>query len=115
MTTRGAFRPAHWYTPRGLDLVDLAGRICSAEMGAALAGLTYADVFKNPSATMDLWTKLYAVNEIPIHRNRRPVRIITGTEDPLLAALSDITAKQLAAAGTDATYPRCREPTTSAS
>ncbi|NUT36071.1 MAG: hypothetical protein HOV79_23695 [Hamadaea sp.] len=104
VTNPGVFHPADWFTSQGLNLVDLAGRACIGDMAAALTGLTMADVFTDPAAAMDQFTTLFAAHEIPIRHYPRPVRLAHGTADQLPAVLTEITAGQLAAAGTDATY-----------
>ncbi|MEJ3749569.1 lipase family protein [Actinomycetes bacterium KLBMP 9797] len=98
------FQPDRWFTPRGLELVDLAGRVCVAELAAALAGVTNADVFRDPAAALAEFAALFADDEVPVARYPRPVRLAHGTADPLPAALTEITAGQLAGAGSDIEY-----------
>lgn len=102
--THPEFRTADWFTPQALNLVDLAGRVCIEEMAAALSGLSMADVFSDPAAAMDEFTTLFVAHEIPVQRYARPVRLVHGTADRLPAVLTEVTAGQLAAAGTDVTY-----------
>jgi hypothetical protein len=104
LTTGGAFRPAQWYTPLGLDLAERAERICIEEMAVAVAGLTNADVLRDPAAASAEFVRLFAAQEVPVGRYAVPVRLVHGTADALPAVLSEITAAQLAGAGTDATY-----------
>lgn len=103
VTHPGEFRAADWFTSDGLRLVRLAGRVCIEEMAAALTGLTNADLFRDVYAALDEFTALFA-EEIPVQAYRRPVRLAHGTADPLPAVLTEITAGQLAAAGTDVAY-----------
>jgi alpha-beta hydrolase superfamily lysophospholipase len=98
------YRPARWFTREGLDLIGLAGRICVDEMVATMAGLTNADVLKDPAAASDEFIRLFAEEETPLAGYTRPVQLIHGTADTLPAVFSEITAGQLAAAGVDATY-----------
>jgi hypothetical protein len=104
LTSRGAFRPADWFTPAGLALVDLAGHACIEEMAARMAGLTTGDVFRDPAAAADAFLSHLADEEIPVGRYRQPVRLVHGSADTLPAVLTEITAGQLAAAGTDVRY-----------
>jgi alpha/beta superfamily hydrolase len=104
LTSHGAFRPAEYFTATGLTLVDLAGRTCIDEMAARTATLTNADVFIDPAATADAFLQLMADEEVPVARYPRPVRVVHGSADTLPAALSEVTARQLAAAGSDVRY-----------
>ncbi|MCW6010455.1 lipase family protein [Micromonospora sp. CPCC 205371] len=104
LTHPGEFRAADWFTPAGLDLVELAGRVCVEEMAATIAGVTNGAALRDPAAAADAFTALLAPHEIPIGRYRRPVRLAHGTTDALPAVLSEITAGQLAAAGSDVEY-----------
>ncbi|MGW5263324.1 alpha/beta hydrolase family protein [Microbispora sp. NPDC004025] len=103
LTTPG-FRAADWFTPKGLELVDLAGRACIGEMIEAVAGLTNGDVLKDPAAATDAFARALADDEIPVARYPRPVYVVHGTEDVIPIALSRMTAGQLRAAGTDVTF-----------
>ncbi|BCJ76442.1 lipase [Catellatospora sp. IY07-71] len=104
VTHPGGFHAADWFTPAGLSLIDLAGHVCIEQMATALTGLTMADVFTDPPAAMDEFTALFDPHEVPVRRYSRPVRLAHGTADQLPAVLTEITAGQLAAAGTDVTY-----------
>ncbi|MEH1127736.1 alpha/beta hydrolase [Micromonospora sp. CPCC 206061] len=104
LTHPGQFRAGDWFTPAGMELVDLAGRVCVAEMAAAIAGVTNGDALRDPAAAADAFTALLAPHEVPIGRYREPVRLAHGTADALPAVLSEITAGLLAAAGTDVEY-----------
>jgi hypothetical protein len=104
LTTRGAFRPADWYTPRGMSLVDLADRVCIDEMTVAVAGLTNGDLMTDPAATSDEFARHFVAQEVPVGRYARPVRLVHGTADAIPAVFSEITAAQLTAAGSDVTY-----------
>ncbi|TKK91329.1 hypothetical protein FDA94_00525 [Herbidospora galbida] len=98
------FRPARWFTRKGLELIGLAGRLCVDEMVAAVAGLTNADILKDPVAASDEFVRLFAEEEAPLTGYTRPVQLIHGTADTLPAVFSEITTGQLAGAGLDATY-----------
>jgi hypothetical protein len=104
VTHPGAFRAEDVFSADGLALVRLAGRVCIEQMAEALAGMTNADVFRDVDIALDAFTGLFAEEEIPVRRYHRPVRLVHGTADLLPAAVSEITAGQLAAAGTDVTY-----------
>jgi Secretory lipase len=104
VTDRGAFRAEDWFTPRGLELVTAAGRLCVADLAAAAAGVTNADAFRDPPAAGAAFAALLADDEVPVARYPRPVRLAHGTADALPAALTELTAGQLAAAGTDVGY-----------
>lgn len=104
LTSGGIFRPADHFTATGLALVDLAGSVCVEEMAARMAGLTNADVFLDPPAAADAFQPLMADEEIPVGRYARPIRLVHGDADTLPAALTEITAGQLAGAGSDVRY-----------
>jgi hypothetical protein len=104
LTSGGTFRPADYFTAAGLALVDLAGTACIDQMAARMAGLTNADVFLDPAAAADAFRMLMADEEIPIGRYARPIRLVHGDADALPAVLTEITAGQLAGAGSDAQY-----------
>ncbi|HET9517429.1 MAG TPA: lipase family protein, partial [Actinoplanes sp.] len=53
---------------------------------------------------MDEFTKLFAAHEVPVRSYPRPVRLVHGTADLLPAALTQVTAGQLTAAGSDVAY-----------
>jgi hypothetical protein len=59
------FHPAQWFTPKGLGLVGLAGRICIDEMAATVAGVTNADALLDPSAAAAEFGRLYALRKVP--------------------------------------------------
>ncbi|GLW25678.1 hypothetical protein Mame01_57200 [Microbispora amethystogenes] len=103
LTTPG-FRAADWFTPKGMELVDLAGRACIGDMIAAVAGLTNGDVLKDPAAANAVFARSLADDEIPVSRYPRPVYVVHGTDDVIPIALSRLTAGQLRAAGTDVTF-----------
>ncbi len=98
------FRAARWFTRKGLELIGLAGRLCVDEMVAAVAGLTNADILKDPVAASDEFVRLFAEEEAPLTGYTRPVQLIHGTADTLPAVFSEITTGELAGAGVDATY-----------
>jgi alpha/beta superfamily hydrolase len=104
LTDRGAFRAEDLFTPLGLDLVAAAGRLCVADLAAAATGVTNADAFLDPPAAGAAFAALLADDEVPVARYPRPVRLAHGTADALPAALTELTAGQLAAAGTDVAY-----------
>jgi len=104
VTNPGKFRAEDWFTPRGLELVALAGHACIEELAAAVAGVTYGDAFLDPPAAAATFTALFADDEVPVARYPKPVRLAHGTADALPAVLSEVTAGQLTAAGTDVTY-----------
>jgi acetyl esterase/lipase len=66
--------------------------------------MPYRAVFRDVGTALDRFTALFAEEEIPVRRYHRPVRLAHGTADLLPAVLTEITAGQLAAAGTDVTY-----------
>jgi hypothetical protein len=104
ITDRADFRAEDWFTPRGLDLVTAAGRLCVADLAASAAGVTNADAFLDPPAAGARFAALLADDEVPVTRYPRPVRLAHGTADALPAALTELTAGQLAAGGTDVDY-----------
>lgn len=104
VTDRSQFRAEDWFTPRGLELVELAGRLCVADLAAAASGVTNADAFFDPAAAASTFARLLADDEVPVARYLRPVRLLHGTADTLPAAFTELTAGQLAAAGTDVEY-----------
>jgi alpha/beta superfamily hydrolase len=104
VTDPGAFRAEDWFTPFGLELVAAAGRLCVADLAAAAAGATSADVFIDPPAAGAVFASLLADDEVPVARYPQPVRLVHGTADALPAALTELTAGQLAGAGTDVEY-----------
>lgn len=104
ITDRDAFRAEDWFTPLGLELVAAAGRLCVADLATAAAGVTNADAFLDPPAAGAAFAALLADDEVPVTRYPRPVRLAHGTADALPAALTELTAGQLAAAGTDVAY-----------
>jgi hypothetical protein len=104
LTSGGTFRAADYFTATGLALVDLAGSVCIEEMAARMAGLTNADVFLDPAAAADGFQSLMADEEIPVGRYAEPIVLVHGDADTLPAALTEITAGQLAAAGSDVRY-----------
>lgn len=104
VTDRGAFRAEDVFTARGLELVAAAGRLCVADLAAAAAGVTNGDAFRDPPAAGAVFASLLADDEVPVARYPRPVRLAHGTADALPAALTELTAGQLAAAGTDVAY-----------
>ncbi|WP_162907224.1 alpha/beta hydrolase family protein [Allorhizocola rhizosphaerae] len=104
LTSGGAYRAADWFTPAGLAFVRQAGTLCIDELAERAAGLTNADVFTDPAAAADELTRRLAPQEIPIAAYPEPVRVAHGTADTLPAVLSEITAGQLAAAGTEVSY-----------
>ncbi|MEW9531693.1 lipase family protein [Microbispora sp. NPDC049125] len=102
--TRPGFRVADWYTPKGQELVDLAGRICVTEMLQTVAGVTNGDVLKDPPAADDEFARALADEEIPVMRYPKPVYIVHGADDELPVTLSEMTAGQLAGASSDVTF-----------
>jgi hypothetical protein len=104
VTNPERFRAEDWFTPLGLEFVDLAGEVCVEQMAAAVAGLTNADLLLDPAAAAVEFTALFADDEIPTTGYDRPVRLAHGTADALPAALTELTADQLAAAGVDVKY-----------
>jgi hypothetical protein len=104
LTSGGAFEAADHFTATGLALVDLAGSVCIEEMAARMAGLTNADVFLDPAGAADAFQPLMADEEIPVGRYAAPIRLVHGEADTLPALLTEITAGQLAGAGSDVRY-----------
>ncbi|MET8160601.1 lipase family protein [Sphaerisporangium sp. NPDC005289] len=103
--TEPGFRPSDWFTPAGLELVRLAGRACVQEMLGAAAGRTNGEVVKDPAALAEVMTRALADDEVIAARYPKPVYIAHGTADagvPL--ALTELTVRQLSAAGTDVTF-----------
>lgn len=104
LTSGGTFRAADYFTATGLALVDLAGSVCVDRMAAQMVGLTNGDVFLDPAAAADAFRTLMTDEEIPIGRYARPIRLVHGDADTLPAVLTEITAGQLAGAGSDVQY-----------
>jgi hypothetical protein len=104
VTNPGIFRAADWFTPEGLQLVDLARQQCVGQLAADVANVTNGQVFKDPAAAEAEFAHLLAAQDVPIGRYREPVRMAHGTADQIPAAASALTAQQLAAAGTDVQY-----------
>ncbi|MFC6083266.1 lipase family protein [Sphaerisporangium aureirubrum] len=103
--TDPGFRPADWFTPAGLELVDLAGRACVAEMLQAVAGHGNGEVLKDPAAAADVFARALADDEVIVSRYPRPVYIAHGVaDDGVPIALSELTARQLSGAGSDVTF-----------
>jgi hypothetical protein len=98
------FRARDWTTHRGQALVEKAGHICIDEMVTELAGITNAEFYTDPAAAAAEQIRLMENQEIPIADYAIPVRLAHGTADQLPAIISEITAGQLAAAGTDAQF-----------
>jgi len=97
------FVPEQVFTPRGLELVELARTLCVPDLAPAVAGVTNGEVYRDPAASADLVADLMARDEVPITRYPRPVRIAQGVDDPL-SALTAITVAQLTGAGNDVVY-----------
>jgi hypothetical protein len=104
LTSGGTFHPADYFTATGLALVELAGTACIDQMAVRMAGLTNAEVFLDPAAAADGFQTLMADEEIPVGRYARPIQLVHGDADPLPALLTEITAGQLAGAGSDVRY-----------
>jgi acetyl esterase/lipase len=66
--------------------------------------MTVGDVLLDPAAASDEFSRWYAAQEVPVGRYARPVRLVHGTADVIPAVLSEVTAGQLAAAGSAVTY-----------
>jgi secretory lipase len=98
------FRARDWTTPAGQALVEKARHICIDEMVTELAGITNAEFYTDPAAAAAEQIRLMADQEIPVADYAIPVRLVHGTADQLPAIISEITAGQLAAAGTDAQF-----------
>jgi pimeloyl-ACP methyl ester carboxylesterase len=105
LTTRGQFRPQDWYTPLGLGYVRRALTECGVQMQADLAGVTTGQMFRDPAAAADEFTRLLAPQEVPVGAYPQPVVVAHGLDDPL-EPLSELTVPQLAAAGTAITLVR---------
>jgi acetyl esterase/lipase len=104
LTSRGAFRAEDWFTPAGLELVRLAGVLCTDDLGARAAGLTNGEVFLDPGAAADEFARRLAPQEVPVAAYPAPVFVAHGTADALPAVFSEITVGQLSGAGTAVTY-----------
>lgn len=104
VTDRAHFRAKDLFTARGLELVELAGRLCVADLAAVASGVTNGDAFLDPAAAAETFAGLLADDEVPVARYPRPVRLAHGTADTLPAAFTELTVRQLAAAGTDVEY-----------
>ncbi|MFC4536388.1 lipase family protein [Sphaerisporangium dianthi] len=103
--TEPGFRPADWFTPAGLELVRLAGRVCAGEMLQAAAGRTNGEMVKDPAALAEVMARALTDDEVVVARYPKPVYIAHGAADtgvPL--ALTELTVRQLSAAGTDVTF-----------
>jgi hypothetical protein len=101
---RPDFHAADQVTPLGLELVEQARTTCIVEMIGKLAGVTNADFYRDPAAATATQNALLAAQEIPVSDYGIPVRLAHGTNDEVPALLSQVTAGQLAAAGTDARF-----------
>lgn len=102
--TDPGFDASQWFTPQGLQYVDLARTECIGQLAADVATVTNGQVFKDPAAAAAEFAKLLDPQDVPIGRYPEPVRMAHGTADLVPAQASAITAAELAAAGTDVTY-----------
>jgi len=98
------YRVEDWFTARGMAFADRAQSVCIDRMAEDLAGVTFRDLVKDPEAFTGKLVEMVAELEVPVRRFPRPVYIAHGTDDVLPVALSELTARQLAAAGTDVTF-----------
>jgi hypothetical protein len=103
-THPGQVELGQYLTPVGSELLAAAGRICLPEMVAAVAPYSYGDVLADPAAVFAAFATWYEEEEIPVAKYDRPIRMVHGLDDEIPAVLSEITAGQLAAAGSDASY-----------
>lgn len=99
--------PSAVLTPRGIEVLALAEtRYCYDDLNAYLAqqNITNGDVLTDMNALLT-FAKLMQYDEIPIAHYREPVFIAQGTADQLLfPGMTEKTANELAAAGTDVTF-----------
>jgi hypothetical protein len=102
--THPDFVASDWFTPQGLQLVDQARQECIGQLAADTATVTNGQVFIDPAAAEAEFARLLAPEEVPIGRYPEPVRLAHGTADLIPAQASQVTAAELAAAGTDVTY-----------
>jgi hypothetical protein len=102
--THPDFDAAQWFTPFGLGLIELARTECIGQLAADVAADTNGQVFQDPAAAAAEFARLLSGQDVPIGRYREPVRLAHGTADQIPASASALTAQELAAAGTDATY-----------
>jgi alpha-beta hydrolase superfamily lysophospholipase len=104
VTAPGDFRAGLYLTERGRQLVSESRRICLDAMMSRTAGLSNADLYTDGGGLFAEFHRLYAAQEVPVVGYSRPVTLIHGLEDTIPAAVSQVTAERLAAAGTDARY-----------
>ncbi|MDQ1289137.1 MAG: hypothetical protein QG622_2703 [Actinomycetota bacterium] len=104
VTHPGAFRPDRYLTERGRSLVAESRSICLDAMATRVAGLTNADLYSDGPGLLAGFQRWYAAEEVPAVRYSRPVTLFHGLEDTIPAAVSQATAGQLAAAGSDVRF-----------
>ena len=98
LTRPDVVRLADWFTPLGLHLADLARTECVPDIAAAMAGLTNADVLRDPATAVAQAKEVLADQEIPVVARHRPVVLFQGTADTAVPPpLTAVTAAQLGA------------------
>jgi pimeloyl-ACP methyl ester carboxylesterase len=82
-----------------LQVAGLARTACITEVAAAMAGLTNADMLRDPATAVAQAKEVLAAQEIPVCPRPRPVVLFQGTADMAVPPpLTAITAAQLGAA-----------------
>jgi alpha-beta hydrolase superfamily lysophospholipase len=104
------FKAADSLTEAGREIYDAALQTdCFTATATRVAGLLNADVYTIDAARQEQLIELLEFEDIPIKASDRPVFIAQGTADRVVyPPATDLTAAQLAAAGTDVTlkfYP----------
>jgi len=98
LTRPDLVRLTDWFTPLGLQLADLARTACITQVATAMAGLTNADLLRDPAMAVAQAKEVLAAQEIPVYPRHRPVVLFQGTADTAVPPpLTAITAEQLGA------------------
>ena len=107
LATHPDWDPGQFFTPRGKEVLHLAEtRYCYDALGEFIAAehITNGDVLCD-MLVLPRFAQLMRYDEIPIERYSAPVYIAQGTADRLLIpGMTEKTAGELAAAGTDVTF-----------
>ena len=100
------FKAADSLTEAGREIYDAALHTeCFTATATRVAGLLNGDVYTIDAAGQENLIELLELEDIPIKAYDRPVYIAQGTADRVVYPLAtDLTAAQLAAAGTDMTF-----------
>jgi alpha-beta hydrolase superfamily lysophospholipase len=100
------FKAADFLTDAGREIYQAALQTeCFSATAARVAGLLNEDVYDIDAAKQEQLIELLELEDIPIKAYDRPVYIAQGTADRVVyPPATDLTAAQLAAAGTDVTF-----------